>query len=147
MYCEKCGSKITGGAFCSTCGAPINVKAPYSSQHEIENISAEIQHVDKVSGDPGKAMGTAALVLGIVGVAIGTVCSCMFACLGGIIPLACAIVGLVLGCKAMKQSKLAGYNNMKAMTGVILSIVAIVVVVVFICINALFGFYGGLSSL
>ncbi len=86
--------------------------------------------------DPGSGKGTASLVLGIVALALGTICSCLLACLGGAIPLTCAIVGIVLGKQAETLSAAEGFENKKAKAGVILSIVAIVIIVIFILLNA-----------
>lgn len=89
--------------------------------------------------DPGKSGGTISLILGIVGLALGSICSCLLACLGGIIPLGCAITGLILGIQAKKKSEAAGFKNGQAQVGMILSIVAIVVIVLFIIVNAILG--------
>lgn len=89
--------------------------------------------------DPGKKLGTISLILGIVGLAVGSICSCLFACLGGILPLAAAIVGIVLGKQAQDKSKAAGFENKNGKIGMILSIVAVAIIVVFIIVNAIAG--------
>ena len=89
--------------------------------------------------DPGQKLGTISLILGIVGLAVGSICSCLFACLGGILPLAAAIVGIVLGKQAQDKSAAAGFENKRAKIGMILSIVATAIIVVFIIINAIAG--------
>ena len=89
--------------------------------------------------DPGKNGGLISMILGIVGLALGSICSCLLACLGGILPLACAITGLVLGIQAKKKSAEAGFKNTQAQIGMILSIVAIVVIFLFIIVNAILG--------
>ena len=119
MFCNNCNAYIPDGStYCESCGAPVAATPAV---------------------DPGKQQGTTALVLGIVALSLGTICSCLFACLGGLIPLVCAIIGLVLGKSAMSKSQAAGFENKQAKTGMILSIIAIVIIVVFIIANAILG--------
>ena len=94
--------------------------------------------------DPGAKKGKIAMILGIVALAMGTICSCTCACLGGILPMAAAIVGIVMGALAMKESKAAGFENKQAKIGLILSIVAIAIIVVFTILNSILG---GVSSM
>ena len=55
------------------------------------------------------------------------------------IPLVCAIIGVIMGKSAMNKSQAAGFENKNAKIGMILSIVAIVVIVIFIIGNAILG--------
>ena len=131
MICKYCGMDVEPAEVCSACGAPLTD----------EEIPAEVPAVD-----PGAQKGTIALILGIAALALGALCSCLAACLGGILPLGLAIAGIVLGSMAMKASKAAGFDNKKAKIGMILSIAAIVVIVIFIIINAILGGIIGASS-
>ncbi|MBQ6570563.1 MAG: DUF4190 domain-containing protein [Clostridia bacterium] len=63
---------------------------------------------------PGKGLGIASMVIGIV--SLVAVCS-----FGGYT----GIVGLILGAVALSQSKKAGYNNGMAVAGLVLSIIAV----------------------
>ena len=90
--------------------------------------------------DPGKQQGTASMILGIVALVLGTLCSCLFACLGGAVPFICAIVGIVLSVQATNKSRDAGFGkNGRAQAGMIMSIVAMVVIVIFVIVNAVLG--------
>jgi hypothetical protein len=137
MICNNCGCEVNG-EYCNNCGARVD----YNAELNVDNsVNAEIVTPAK---DPGKGLGIASLVLGIVAIAFGTICSCLAACLGGFLPLVCGIVGIVLGVLANKKSKQAGFNNKLAKIGMILSIVACALIVLFIILN---GILGGLSAI
>lgn len=153
MICKNCGNEVKEGEFCTNCGTkaeavnatevfvqetdavesiPVVESAPVADNNTYTNNATPAQ-------DPGQKQGTIALILGIVALALGSLCSCLFACLGGIAPLGCGIAGIIIGLKAMNASKAAGFKNNKALAGIILSIVAIVVIVIFIIVNAVAG--------
>ena len=134
MFCKNCGNEVEKDAFCSICGAPL----------EDESVSEVMDYTPTTN--PGKGMGIAALILGIIGVVIGGTCSCIFATCGGGLPLIGAVVGIVLGVIGLSQSKKAGYSNTPALIGLILSIVAIVVILIFICFNGIAGGIGGYTQ-
>lgn len=132
MLCKNCGNLLADDAvFCNACGASTAPDpVPSAPQQPVYTPTVE---------DPGKTYGTAAFVLGIVSLCVGTVCSCLMAFLGGILPLIAAIVGVVMGKMGMNKSAAAGFENKKAKNGMIMSIVAIAVIVVFIILNAILG--------
>ncbi len=146
MFCKNCGNEITEGKFCNVCGTPVDDSTPIAPAQSFEQAapvvipSPEFTPADPAGTvDPGKSGGTASLVLGIIGLALGTICSCLFACLGGIIPLGCAIAGIIVGTQATKKSQAAGFKNNNARVGTILSIVALVIISVFIVLNGILG--------
>lgn len=165
MFCKNCGLENPDGAsFCRVCGSALAV-APVieaSAEPVVETPveptvetpvqpasapAAEGETAPKVTAvDPGKGMGVAALVLGIIGLVTGTVCACGCACLGGIIPAIVCIVGLVLGIMAMNKSKAAGFKNTKALVGVILSGVGLASIVLFVLLNGIIGGLNGMSQ-
>ena len=134
MICKNCGAELNG-EYCNNCGARADVVLE-------QNINEA--PVEQNTTDPGRALGIASLVLGIIALVFGTICSCLAACLGGFLPLVCGIVGIVLGVIGSKKSKAAGFKNVFAMIGMILSIVASALIVLFIILN---GILGGLSAI
>ena len=141
MICNHCNqSNPDGAAFCENCGAPLTAAPVYNvdPQPVVPTPTYTAPAAD-ANVDPGKQQGTIALILGIVGLALGTICSCVFSCLGGFIPLVCAIIGVIMGKSAMNKAQAAGFENKNAKIGMILSIVAIVVIVIFIIGNAILG--------
>lgn len=167
MFCRNCGTELNSDTrFCPNCGtkveaeiqqpatapiaedtaacqepavAPVETDTTTSQEPVAAPVVADTTVVQQPAVDPGKGMGTAALVLGIVSLAVGILCSCLFACLGGFIPLVCGILGIVFGAKASSASKAAGFENKSAKVGLILSIIGIVMIVIFIIINAIIG--------
>lgn len=150
MFCIHCGAQISdNAAFCENCGAAVSATSEESVQSVEQPVCAQPNNTadtqQPVSAsvvtveDPGKQMGLISMILGIIGLALGSICSCLFACLGGFLPLAAAIVGVVLGVKAKAKSAEAGFANKQAQVGVILSIVAIALIVIFVIANAIIG--------
>ena len=125
MICSNCGNEFYEGSVCPVCGQAVEEIAP-----------------ETVTTDPGKTLGIIALVLGIVSLVLGTVCNCFFGCLGGLVPAAIAIAGIVCGALGMKKSKEAGFSNKLALVGLILSIATFVVAFVIFIINAILGAAG-----
>ncbi|MBQ7780250.1 MAG: zinc-ribbon domain-containing protein [Clostridia bacterium] len=148
MFCKNCGQESTDNSrFCHFCGtelAPESTPAEEPTAQKAETpIQPEVNPVNYSApitpADPGAGLGTAAFILGIVGLSVGAICSCLFATLGGILPLACAIVAVVLGINAKKKSAAVGLENKKAKIGLILGVIAIAVIVVFIALNGILG--------
>lgn len=162
MFCPNCGNEIPTGKFCPVCGTP--VEAPVEETVVVEAQPVYEQPAQPVyeqpaqpvyeqpvyeqpveteivqpAVDPGKGKGTASLILGIVALVLGAVCPCLFACLGSIVPLGCSIGGIITGAMGSKASKEAGFKNTKATTGLILSIVALVITAIFCIIGMVFG--------
>lgn len=138
MFCKNCGRESTDNSrFCPYCGAELTPETNYNT-YAYNAAPTPI-------ADPGAGLGTAAMILGIVGLSLGAICSCLFAFLGGFIPLACAIVAVVLGVVGKKKSAAVGIENKKAKVGITLGVIAIVVIVVFILLNAILGAIMGAS--
>ena len=98
MFCKNCGSQNEDGKFCSVCGARL--------EQEIVETGSSTE-----AQNPGKVMGIVSLVMGIVSLVSGSLCSCMCACAGGIVPLIISVVGLIMGILGMSKSKDAGFSN------------------------------------
>ena len=141
MKCTFCGAELNDDAmFCTECGRAIEA-AP------AEPAEAFV----KAEKDPGKILGIIALILGIVAIALPIIAIPTFCCCGWILILVaevisfvCAIAGIILGVLGSKKSAAAGYKNILAKIGMILSIVsaalvalALVLVVIFLVIYIL----------
>lgn len=110
MFCPKCGAQNPDGAtFCATCGEA------FAAPQATVQVPAGAPKV------PGKGLGIASLVLGIVAFII--------------FGIPCSITGLVLGAVGLAKAKAAGMKNGMALAGVILSIVALglTLVTCFLC--------------
>ena len=128
MLCNNCGNLLADdAAFCNACGASTN---PAPEPQQPTYAPPQPTYVPTLE-DPGKGMGTAALVLGICGLSLGVLCTCFLWYVGGFLPLIAAVVGIILGKMGMNKSAAAGFENKRAKTGMILSIVAVIVIVVF----------------
>lgn len=141
MKCTFCGAELNDDAmFCTECGRAIEA-AP------AEPAEAFV----KAEKDPGKILGIIALILGIVAIALPIIALPTFCCcsiyvilIAEVISFVCAVVGIILGVLGSKKSAAAGYKNMLAKIGMILSIVsaalvalALVLVVIFLVIYIL----------
>ena len=141
MFCQTCGTPIEEGAkACTVCGTFVENTTPVVTTNPEPVYSAPINTTPSTpTVDPGQSDGKTSVILGIVALAMGTICSCLAACLGGFVPLVCAVVSIVMGTQAMNKSKAAGFENKQAKLGVTLSIVAIAVIFIFIIVNAVIG--------
>lgn len=119
MFCQKCGHNNPDGApFCSNCGSPMNAQQNYQFQYQ-QNVNFQ----SSKPFIPGKGMGIAAMVLGIV--------ACVFCCYF-YISLPCAITGLILGCMSNSKAKKAGFKNGFAVAGIACSAVALGLTLLFL---------------
>lgn len=157
MFCTKCGAQLEDGAkVCNACGEAIaetntaSEAVAEATEKVTEVVGTVTNKVDEVlkddANDPGKTLGLVSLILGIVSIALGTVCSCLVACVGGPLSSALSIAGIICGAIGMKKSKDAGFKNTKATVGLILSIVAIVLMVISLILSFVIGFGAGLFS-
>ena len=103
-YCTRCGKQVDDmSQTCTECGYIEKQAAPtYQQRYSLQPDSV------------GKGFAIASMVLGIV-----SICSAAY---GGLIT---SIVGVILGAMAKKQQKDAGVPSAIATAGVVLSIIAL----------------------
>ena len=140
MFCKNCGAQLSeGAAFCPNCGTAVVKEVaepvyqqPAEPQQPVYSQPAEPQqpvyqqpvYQPVVNGaprsNPGKGMGIAALIMGIV--------SCCFFWIPyfNIICLMMSIAGLILSIIGLKKSKSAGASVGVSVAGLVLSIVGLV---------------------
>ena len=145
MFCKNCGAQLSeGAAFCPNCGTAVVKEVaepvyqqPAEPQQPVYRQPAEPQqpvyqqpvyqqpvYQPVVNGaprsNPGKGMGIAALIMGIV--------SCCFFWIPyfNIICLMMSIAGLILSIIGLKKSKSAGASVGVSVAGLVLSIVGVV---------------------
>ena len=145
MFCKNCGAQLSeGAAFCPNCGTAVVKEVaepvyqqPAEPQQPVYRQPAEPQqpvyqqpvyqqpvYQPVVNGaprsNPGKGMGIAALIMGIV--------SCCFFWIPyfNIICLMMSIAGLILSIIGLKKSKSAGASVGVFVAGLVLSIVGLV---------------------
>ena len=142
MICKNCGADVANSKFCTVCGAPMEAPAPVATPYT-NDVAVE---APKPATDPGKTLGIVSLALGIAALLLGSLCSCLLACLGGFVPALLAIGAIITGVLAMKKSKEAGFKNTMALIGCILGGVSIAVILVFVLINAIIGGINGYNQ-
>lgn len=140
MFCKNCGAQLSeGAAFCPNCGTAVVKEVaepvyqqPAEPQQPVYHQPAEPQqpvyqqpvYQPVVNGaprsNPGKGMGIAALIMGIV--------SCCFFWIPyfNIICLMMSIAGLILSIIGLKKSKSAGASAGVSVAGLVLSIIGLV---------------------
>lgn len=118
MFCSKCGVQNDDGLnFCANCGAPLNAApaAPAAPQQPVYQQPV-YQQAPAAPAVPGKGMGIAGMVLGI----IGLVLMCVF-----YIGIPCSIVGVILSGLASSKAKKVGAKNGMATAGIVCSCIAL----------------------
>ena len=127
MVCKNCGANnVDGSVFCANCGASLQVEEAQTQTYTPApdfGTAPEINPTVEVV-DPGKKMGLAAFILGIVSTALSVLCSCVCGCIGPVALIA-GVVGLILSVMAVKKSKAVGIDNKQAKIGFILSAVGV----------------------
>ena len=145
MFCKNCGAQLSeGAAFCPNCGTAVVKEVaepvyqqPAEPQQPVYSQPAEPQqpvyqqpvyqqpvYQPVVNGaprsNPGKGMGIAALIMGIV--------SCCFFWIPyfNIICLMMSIAGMILSIIGVKKSKSAGASAGVSVAGLVLSIIGLV---------------------
>lgn len=140
MFCSNCGANIPDDSkACSYCGVPVNQQQPQFQQPEQQvqpayqqpayQSPAFSQPVPRMTEMPGKGMGVASLVLGIVSL----VMFCIW-----YLSLPCGIVGLILGVVSMNKAKAVGMRNGTAVGGMVCSCIALGLSIL-ICVLAIIG--------
>lgn len=130
-FCKHCGSQIEdNAAFCGVCGQAQNAAEPQTPVYQAPQAPVQpfyvapqapvyaqppIQPVAKPV-IPGKGLGIASMVLGIVSLAI--FCAWYLA-------IPCAIIGAALGGVAQSKAKAAGVKNGMAVAGIACSCVSL----------------------
>ena len=92
-----------------------------------------------VPADPGKGLGIASMVLGIVGFVF---CCCLGGFTFGVTTLIapfCLIIGLILGIVGKSKSKTVGAKNAPAIAGIVLSAIPLALGLIAVLVIALFG--------
>ena len=147
MYCKKCGNEIEKGyAFCDKCGTKVEESELKTSKKKQDVVTEEVyrpqpQYYMYSKPNEGSSISTAAMVIGIIVAFVLTFELTGFIVIDSIygirgyevkyayyvalifelIPFILSIVGLVLSIVGV-----AKYKNGKSVTGLILSIVAII---------------------
>lgn len=123
MICKNCGTELEEGvAFCSNCGTPVPAPEPAPEPAPVEVVETVAPQQEVV--DPGKGLGTVAMILGIAGLVMSLVTFCCG--YAGAVSSPLCIVGLILSIVAKKKSASAGFNNGAANIALILSILGLV---------------------
>lgn len=111
MICRKCGTNVPDGApACHVCGTPMGYAAP---------VPASV---------PGKGLGIAGMVLGIV--------SLVFFCIW-YISLPCGITGIILSAVSKSKAKPYGAKSGLATAGIVCSAIALGLMILFIILVAI----------
>lgn len=147
-FCTNCGQSLPENAkACPNCGTFVEGAVPeapvqdttytapesFSAEPQSNYASAQSYHTDtqnpynaqqpynvytQPQQVPGRGMGIASLILGIV--------SLVFFCLP-YLGLPCGIAGLILGCMANSKAKQAGMKNGVALGGIITSSIGLAI--------------------
>lgn len=116
MICPKCGQPINDGArFCSICGTELN--------QPVWNMYPQPEPFYNVPSVPGKGLGIASMVLGIISLAL----FCLW-----YLTIPCAIVGIVLGGVAYSKAKQMSMSNGMAVAGIVCACIALGLALLFI---------------
>lgn len=115
MFCTKCGSSLSENGICPVCDVPVH--NPINPELILEQPPA--------ASNPGKGLGIAGMVLGIISLVCNTVCSCLY---GSVLGFPLSIVGLILSIIAKKKSKAAGCSNGMATAGLVMNLISVIIV-------------------
>jgi len=120
MVCNNCGNQnADNAANCAFCGAPFVAAQPVQGQpmYQAPVQPAPVQN----PAVPGKGLGIAGMVLGIVSLALW----CWI-----YVAIPCAIVGLILSAVGLKKAKDAGMKNGMAVAGIVCSSIALGILII-----------------
>lgn len=138
MFCQNCGSKVEDGLnFCPACGKP--VANPNNAQPPVQptySPATPPQYGFKPPVVPGKGLGIAGMVCGIVSLVL----FCIW-----YISIPCAIVGAILSALAKNKASEVGMDNGMAKAGIVCSWIALGLAILFIVIVAIIAGIGASS--
>lgn len=134
-FCGKCGAQMADvDRFCGKCGTLENVQAVQPPVQQPPMNQQTVQTPDV----PGKGLGIASMVLGIV--------SLVLFCLW-YMAIPCGVVGVILGAISATKAKEAGMTNGMASAGLICSCITLglmlLLVIVTVAGAVSFGFVMG----
>lgn len=129
MFCSNCGAKAPDGVSnCLACGAPLACTAPRQPLEPQPPYQAYSSYQQPLI--PGRGMGIASMVLGIVDLVLLFVWFVSW-----FISIPCGILGLVLGIMAAKRASDAGMHNSMATAGIICCAIGTALCLFFILIT------------
>ncbi len=121
MICRNCNAQNPDNAVqCSNCGAPLTVAQPMYQQPQ------QPMYMQPASV-PGKGLGIASMVLGIISLA----CFCLW-----YVAIACALIGVVLGGVGIAKAKQVNAKNGMAVAGLVCSIISLAVALIIVATGA-----------
>lgn len=141
-FCKHCGSQIEdNAAFCGVCGQAQNVAEPQAPVYQAPVQPQQPVYVAPQAPVnpyaqpvvPGKGLGVASMVLGIVSLVL----FCVW-----YLAIPCAIIGAALGGVAQSKAKAAGVKNGMAVAGITCSCIALGVAILFLLLGII-----GLASI
>ena len=138
MFCPNCGAQNADNVtFCASCGASMGAQqpvvqqpvyqAPAQPQQPVYQQPVYQQPVYQQPPVPGKGMGIASMVVGIV--------SLVFLCIW-YIAIPCAIIGVILGGISASKAKQVGRKNGTATAGIVCSCIALGLAILFVVLVA-----------
>ena len=133
MFCPNCGTQNADGtAFCAGCGSNLSaqqapVQQPVYQQPAYQQPAYQQPVYRQPASVPGKGLGVTGMVLGIV--ALVLFCYAY-------ISIPCAIIGAALSGVSMKKAQEAGMKNGLAVAGLVCSVVALAICVVYLILAA-----------
>lgn len=139
MICPKCGFNCTPGVkFCEKCGTPLEGAQPQYQQPQYQQPQYQQPQYQQPQYQqpqyqqpyqqpykqsvPGKGFGIASMVCGIVSLVL----FCIW-----YLSIPCAIVAASLGVVGYNKSKNAGFKNGMATAGVVTSVIALALTLIF----------------
>lgn len=115
MFCTKCGSSLSENGICPVCDVPVH--NPINPELILEQPPA--------ASNPGKGLGIAGMILGIISLVFNTVCACLG---GSILGAPLSVIGLILSIIGKKKSKAAGCSNGMATAGLVMNLISVIIV-------------------
>ena len=144
MFCPNCGMYHgDDSVFCAGCGARLS--GEQSAQQPVYQTPVPppvyqqpyyqppYHHVP--APDPGKGMGIAGMVLGIISIVL---------CCGWYISAPCGVVGLIFSIIGAVKSRKIGSKNGCAIAGIVCSAIGLVMIMLYALV--IFGFYAELFN-